>query len=207
MSQTIAVILSGGRSSRMGRDKAGLPLGGQTFLDRLTEGFTPLFDGVYVSVDRPGRYPGRRELPDLRPGQGPLAGLEAAFCRTGAEEVFLAAVDLPFASPALAAKVLEGMGEGDACVIRRKDGKAEPLFALYRRSCLPPLTDCLNQGRRAVMALLDRVDCRWLEEEDLPEFQLEQILWNINTGEDYRRAVQAEGEKRKISLYKDALVW
>lgn len=207
MGHTIAVILSGGRSSRMGRDKAGLPLGGKTFLDRLTEGLTPLFDGVYVSVDRPGRYPERRELPDLRPGQGPLAGLEAAFRRTQADGVFLAAVDLPFASPALAAKILERAGNGDACVIRRKDGQAEPLFALYRRGCLGPLTDCLDQGRRAVMALLDRVDCRWLTEEDLPEFPLEQALWNINTGEDYRRAVQTEGENRKIPLYNDALVW
>ena len=113
MGHTIAVILSGGRSSRMGRDKAELPLGGETFLERLTTGFTPLFDRVYVSVDQPGRYPGRRELPDLRPGQGPLAGLEAAFRSTEAEAVFLAAVDLPFAAPALAAKVLERAGEGD----------------------------------------------------------------------------------------------
>ena len=194
MGHTIAVILSGGRSSRMGRDKAGLPLGGETFLDRLTTGLTPLFDRVYVSVDRPGRYPGRRELPDLRPGQGPLAGLEAAFRSTEAEAVFLAAVDLPFAAPALAAKVLERAGEEDACVIRRRDGKAEPLFALYRRSCLGPLTDCLDQGRRAVMALLDRVDCRWLAEEELPEFDLERMLWNINTGQEYRRAVAVEEE-------------
>lgn len=193
MGHTIAVILSGGRSSRMGRDKAELPLGGETFLDRLTTGLTPLFDRVYVSVDRPGRYPGRRELPDLRPGQGPLAGLEAAFRSTAAEAVFLAAVDLPFAAPALAAKVLERVGEGDACVIRRRDGTAEPLFALYRRSCMGPLTDCLDQGRRAVMALLDRVDCRWLAEEELPEFDLERMLWNINTGQEYRRAVEEEG--------------
>ena len=194
MGHTIAVILSGGRSSRMGRDKAELPLGGETFLERLTTGLTPLFDRVYVSVDRPGRYPGRRELPDLRPGQGPLAGLEAAFRSTAAEAVFLAAVDLPFAAPALAAKVLERAGEGDACVIRRRDGKAEPLFALYRRSCLGPLTGCLDQGRRAVMALLDRVDCRWLAEEELPEFDLERMLWNINTGQEYRRAVAVEEE-------------
>lgn len=194
MGHTIAVILSGGRSSRMGRDKAELPLGGETFLERLTTGLTPLFDRVYVSVDRPGRYPGRRELPDLRPGQGPLAGLEAAFRSTAAEAVFLAAVDLPFAAPALAAKVLERAGEGDACVIRRRDGKAEPLFALYRRSCLGPLTDCLDQGRRAVMALLDRVDCRWLAEEELPEFDLERMLWNVNTGQEYRRAVAVEEE-------------
>ena len=194
MDGTIGVILSGGQSRRMGRDKAGVMLTGRTLLNRMAAELAPLFGEVYVSVDRPGRYPGRRELPDLRPGHGPLAGLEAAFRSTEAEAVFLAAVDLPFAAPALAAKVLERAGEGDACVIRRRDGKAEPLFALYRRSCLGPLTGCLDQGRRAVMALLDRVDCRWLAEEELPEFDLERMLWNINTGQEYRRAVAVEEE-------------
>ena len=43
------------------------------------------------------------------------------------------------------------------------------------------------------MALLDRVDCRWLAEEELPEFDLERMLWNINTGQEYRRAMEEEG--------------
>lgn len=195
MERAIAVILSGGQSRRMGQDKAGLTLEGQSFLDRMTEGLAPLFDQVYVSVDRPGRYPGRRELPDLRPGQGPLAGLETAFLRTGAEEVFLAAVDLPFASPDLARRVVAAAGDGDACVIRRRDGGAEPLFALYRRSCLPALTACLDEGRRAVKALLERVDCRWLEEDALGEIDLERALWNINTQADFSRAAERREEK------------
>lgn len=195
MERAIAVILSGGQSRRMGRDKAGLTLEGQSFLDRMTEGLAPLFDQVYVSVDRPGRYPGRQELPDLRPGQGPLAGLETAFLRTGAEEVFLAAVDLPFASPNLARRVVAAAGDGDACVIRRRDGGAEPLFALYRRSCLPALTACLDEGRRAVKALLERVDCRWLEEDALGEIDLERALWNINTQADFSRAAERREEK------------
>lgn len=192
MERTIAVILSGGQSRRMGCDKAGLSLTGRSFLDRMAQELSPLFDGVYVSVERPGRYPGYRELSDLRPGQGPLAGLEAAFLHTGAEEVFLAAVDLPFAGPALAARVLSEAKGGDAWVIRRRSGEAEPLFALYRRSCLETLSACLDQGRRAMKALLDRVDCRWLEEGDLGEFDLERLLWNVNTREDYCRAAQTE---------------
>ena len=55
MERTIGVILSGGQSRRMGRDKAGLSLAGQSFLDRMTKELSPLFDGIYVSVDRPGR--------------------------------------------------------------------------------------------------------------------------------------------------------
>ena len=80
-------------------------------------------------------------------------------------------------------------------MIRRRGGEAEPLFALYRRSCLEPLNACLDEGRRAVKALLDRVDCRWREEEDLPEVDLERALWNANTGVEFRRAVESEKEK------------
>ena len=195
MERTIGVILSGGRSRRMGRDKAEMMLAGRTLLDRMAAELAPLFGGVYVSVDRSGRYPGRRELTDLRPGLGPLAGLEAAFLRTGAEAVFLAAVDLPFADAPLAARILAAAGAGDAWVIRRRSGEAEPLFALYRRSCLPALQACLAEGRRAAKALLDRVDCRWLEEDELPEFDLERALWNVNTGAELRRAAEAAGEK------------
>ena len=195
MDGTIGVILSGGQSRRMGRDKAGVMLTGRTLLNRMAAELAPLFGEVYVSVDRPGRYPGYRELADLRPGQGPLAGLEAAFLRTGAEAVFLAAVDLPFAGASLAARILAEAGVADACVIRRRSGETEPLFALYRRGCLEPLTACLNEGRRAVKALLDRVDCRWLEEDDLPELDLERALWNVNTGAELCRAAEAAGEK------------
>lgn len=188
--ETIGVILAGGRSSRMGRDKSGLPWEGATFAARLAQRYGPLVDRLYVSVGAAGKLtlPGVEELPDLRPGEGPLAGLEAAFLRTGAERVFLTAVDLPFGEPALARLLLEELGERDACLIRRRTGQPEPLFAAYRNSCLPRLQACLDGGRRAVRALLEGVDCRFLEEEELPGFDLERVLLNVNTPEDYRRA-------------------
>ena len=190
MERAICVILSGGESRRMGTDKGGLLLEGRTLLERMAAGLAPLFDGVYVSVDRPGRYSGYRELPDLRPGLGPMAGLEAAFLRTGAETVFLTAVDLPFAPPALAALVAGCPDSGDAVVIRRRNGRAEPLFALYRRSCLPRLTACLDGGRLAMRALLDGLRCRWLEEGELPGYDLERALFNVNTRTELHRAAE-----------------
>lgn len=172
-----AVILAGGRSSRMGRDKAGLTLDGEAFLTRLVSRFQEAFDRVYVS--------GPGGLPDLRPGQGPLAGLESAFVRTGAERLFVTAVDLPFADPALARLLADRLGEQDACLFRRRDGRMEPLFAAYRHSCLPHIQACLDQGRRAMGALLDRLDCRLVGADELPGVDLERMLFNVNTPEDY----------------------
>lgn len=186
-----AVILSGGGSRRMGRDKAGLTLEGTCFLEALAARYAPWFDGVYLSTDRPGRYvlPGVEEVPDLRPGaQGPLAGLEAALASTGAEQIFLTAVDLPLGTPELALRLLDGLEGADACCIRRRSGRLEPLFAAYRARCLPAASACLDGGRRAMAALLERVQLRVLEEAELPGFDLERQLLNVNRPEDLERA-------------------
>ena len=152
--KTICVILAGGRSSRMGRDKAELPLGGETFLARLIREYTPGFP-VYVSVGEAGRFPcdGAKELVDRHPGMGPLAGLEAAFVGTDADAVFLTATDLPFGTLELAQRLLDMLGDADACVIRRSDGNMEPAFGVYRRSCLPAVQRLLAENRRAFRGL------------------------------------------------------
>lgn len=187
--RTICVILAGGKSSRMGRDKAALPLCGETFLARLVRQYSPVFP-VYVSVGQAGKYDtcGATELVDLHPGVGPLAGLEAAFLETDADAVFLTATDLPFGTAELAQRLLALLGDADACVIRRSGGNLEPAFGVYRRSCLGPLTDCLQEGRRSFRGLLERVTVRWAEEAELPEFPLERLLQNINTPEAYQKA-------------------
>ena len=82
MERTAVVILAGGLSRRMGRDKAQVELGGEPLLARQVRRWRAHFPSVWVSVDRPGRFDtyGAGELCDLRPGnQGPLAGLEARF--------------------------------------------------------------------------------------------------------------------------------
>lgn len=175
----------------MGRDKASLPLNGETFLGRLVREYSPGFP-VYVSVGEAGRFDtcGAGELVDLHPGMGPLAGLEAAFARTDAEAVFLTATDLPFGTLALAKRLCSLLGEADACVIRRTGGGLEPAFGVYRRSCMGPLKDCLAEGRRSFRGLLERVDVNWAEETDLADFPLEQLLQNVNTPEEYQKAAE-----------------
>ena len=188
--KTIAVILTGGMSRRMGRDKGTILFeNGETLIARLVRRYGAEFDGVYVSVNEAGRFDtaGAPELVDLRPGQGPMAGLETAFARTDADLVFLTAVDLPFGEPALARLLLDALGEWDACLLRRA-GRPEPLFAAYRRSCLPQVRACLDGGRRAMGALLDRLDCRFLEGRVPAGFDLDRALFNANTPEDWARA-------------------
>ncbi len=187
--KTICVILAGGKSQRMGRDKAVLSLGAGTFLSRLVQEYAPRFP-VYISVGEEGKFPlyGARELVDLHPGQGPLAGLETAFRETDADVVFLTATDLPFGTGELAQKLIDRLGQADACVIKRWDGRPEPAFGVYRRSCLSAVEQCLREGRRAFRGMLDRIRVQWISEEELEEFPLERLLQNVNTPEEYGAA-------------------
>ena len=186
----LTVILTGGSSRRMGRDKALLPFGerGGTLLQCLIDRYGA--DGpVGVSVDRPGRFPftGAMELIDAFPGAGPMNGIISGFRETEENAMLLTAVDLPYGDGMLAARLLELMGDADACLVRRGPKGIEPLFALYARACLPVAEDCLRQGRRSVMALLDRVQVRYVSPEELPGFDLERIFTNVNTPEEYER--------------------
>lgn len=182
------VILTGGSSRRMGRDKAMLPFGGGTLLQTLIDRYQAL-GPVGVSVDRSGRFPfcGAVELPDVFPGQGPMNGIVSGFREMKEEVLLLTAVDLPYGDLSLALRLSALRSNADACIVRRGKEEIEPLFAVYSRACLPIAEDCLANGKRSLRALLDSVSVRFVQPEELPGFDLERIFLNVNTPEEYRR--------------------
>ena len=196
--KTIAVILTGGMSRRMGRDKGSIIFeDGETMLSRLIRRYRDAFDELYISVNERGRFDtgGAKELVDLHPGKGPMAGLEAAFTLTDADQAFLTAVDLPFGEPALAHRLAACREDADACFIRRDDGRPEPLFAIYDRRVLPAVSHCLAWDEHAFRAMFDKIKVRELREEELPEFALDHILFNVNRPTDLEQALeQRQGE-------------
>lgn len=188
--KTAAVILAGGMSRRMGRDKAALPFGEETMLARLVRTYQPYFDVTAVSLNRPGRFEtyGALEVVDRHPGDGPMAGLEAAFLDTGADLIFLTGTDLPFGDPALAQHLMRVRGEHDVCLIHSDKG-LEPLFAVYSSSCLDAVRRSLAEGRRSMFNVLRNVNTLELTAEDLPGFDLGTILRNVNDPEEYAWAL------------------
>ena len=184
----LTVILTGGSSRRMGRDKALLPFGDGTLLQTLIDRYAAL-GPVGVSVDAAGRFPfhGASELTDAFPGQGPMNGVISGFRATQAEELLLTAVDLPYGDPALARRLSELRGGADVCLVSRGPKGIEPLFAVYGRGCLAAAEACLAEGRRSLMALLDRVQVRRVTPEELSGFDLPRVFTNVNTPEDYQQ--------------------
>lgn len=189
--KTAAVILAGGMSRRMGRDKAALPFGEETMLSHLVRLYRPYFDVTAVSVNAAGRFDtyGAREVVDRRPGDGPLAGLEAAFLDTEADLIFLTATDLPLGDPALAQYLMAARGGHDACLIRSAQG-LEPLFAVYSSACLGAVRRALEEGRRSMFHMLRQVRTLELSAESLTAFDVQRILTNVNNPEDYERVLK-----------------
>lgn len=177
-------IMAGGRSSRMGRDKALVELGGKTLLRRALENWQIYGGAVQLSVgpvERAELAPeGVRAVADRYEGCGPLGGLHAGLlvCRT--EFLLLTAVDCPFVTAELADGLLSAVGGADACAYT-VNGRAEPLFALYRKSCLPAAERMLADGEHKMGLLLRRVETVYLPAEDPAPFR------NLNTPEELER--------------------
>ncbi|MDQ6601332.1 MAG: molybdenum cofactor guanylyltransferase [Chloroflexota bacterium] len=163
-----AVILAGGRSRRMGTDKAllRLPSGGPTLIERVVAAARAVADDVVIVAEDAGRLPamGVRTAPDAIAGAGPLAGLVAGFAAARHTDIFALACDLPY----LSIPLLEWMAvlprTWDALVPYRpnEDGKTgwEPLHAIYTRACLAPMRAALDRGDRQATAFFPAINVR-----------------------------------------------
>ena len=179
----LAVILAGGKSQRMGQDKSTLPFCGTNLLHYQAVKFSEA--GFQVAVSQK-ETPGYLTFPDQYHGRGPMAGLHAAFSQTEAACLFLLAVDLPAADPSLAwAMAAYLQPEDDICVLRRQNGRVEPLFAFYRRSCLPAAERLLKAGNGKMRLLLEQVHTHFLDANLFPAYNLDQVLYNMNDPADY----------------------
>ena len=186
-----AVILAGGKSRRMGRDKLSLELCGETLLARAVRRFGEVFDRVVVSVGErePDCPPGAECVRDVYAGCGPMAGLHAALKHCG-EGVFLTAADMPFAEPA-AAKLISSMcGDADACVMTDENGRLEPLFSFYRVSALLPAEMALKEGRRSMRGLIGGLRVKTVGPDELGELWNGRLLVNVNDPAEYDEAVR-----------------
>ena len=195
--RTLSVaILAGGESRRMGRDKVHLKLGEDTLIERVLAAVALLEVTCALIANQPEEFT-HLELPvhaDLRPGMGPLGGLHTALSTTSAEAVLLLACDLPFVTAEFLRFLVGQLGNHQAVVPRGEDG-FQPLCAVYARSCLPAVERLLDADVFKVMRLFSEVDMRVLEPDEWREFDPHGRLFvNLNTPEDYQRALEWAGD-------------
>lgn len=194
-----AVILAGGESRRMRRDKLTLAFGGSSLLAAVTDRFTGVFDTVYLSVKDPQKYPEIRvpRLVDIYPGCGPMSGLHAGLHMTGEDGIFLTAADLPFADPLAAQRIIELSGDSDVCITTDSAARYEPLFGYYKKTALPHVERALSSGDYKIASLFDKVRLRIVSKEELGPYWREELLLNVNYPEDYERLIKARARGRE----------
>ena len=185
-----AVILAGGKSRRMGRDKLALSIDGRTVLESAVNRFAGEFEDVYISVADANKYPEvtLRRIVDILPGAGPLSGLHAALSSLSCDGVFLIAADLPFSCPRAARRIIELCGNKEASAVRLPDGKLEPLFGCYRKTLLPQCFNMIESGDYRMTELLLNADTRFVSPGELGELWDEKLILNINRPEDFDKA-------------------
>lgn len=178
------VILAGGESRRMGRDKASLTLGGMTLLDRQISALAGLgIDDILVS-GRQTDHPVARYLPDIISGRGPLEGLYVCFRQARYENCLVICVDMPLVPASVLEQLVRvHLSRGTDVTLLSHDGYTEPLLGVYRSSLWKKAGSLLSEGKGSVRALLETVRTGALEYTG-PE----ELLINCNTEEDYARA-------------------
>ncbi len=161
--QWTGVVLVGGQSSRMGRDKALIEVDGVRMLDRAVELLRPHAREVLVIGD-PLKYAKEHAvtIADETPGMGPLGGLVTALKRARYVRLLVIACDLPRINDRLLTKLKhELIGEVDA-VIPKHDAFVEPLAAAYHRHCVDTFERHVNTDRLKLSDALDAVNTRYL---------------------------------------------
>lgn len=190
-----AAVLAGGQSARMGWDKASLLLDGVPLLKVMTDRAASCADEVLV-VGRAG-FPGLvgvRFVPDLGGPPSSMRGLHAALTHARGEFVLLLPCDMPFFDVGLVEHMKGLCAEADV-VLPCLGGRCEPLCALYRASLAVRAWALLEEGRLRLRALLEgpELRVRLVEEGGYPF--AEDAFFNINTPEDYRRALGLRRER------------
>lgn len=186
----LGAVLAGGRSRRMGRDKATLTLGGRPLAERAARTLETLLDEVVVvggTVEAAAGFP---RLVDRRPGHGPLAGLETALAHAGGRPVFVLACDLPHAGDDLVRFVIAhaALAAADATVARAwypvVGAERQPLCALYSPGNLPAVTAYLDRGGRSVTGYLQGIEAAGVEVGQEEPFYRPDLLANLNRPQD-----------------------
>ena len=196
------IILAGGRSSRMGRDKVWMMLDGQPLVERVVGRLLPIASEVLVSAGDPEPYasllqslpvPGK-VVGDQFPGFGPLAGMHAGLSAAHNDLALVVAADMPFVNVTLLQHMI-GLARGYDCVVpyvqdpRKTIGGLEPLHALYRRSCLPAIEKHLAANDRQAFCFFEEVRIRTIPSEEIRMLDPELLsFFNVNTPEDWQLA-------------------
>jgi molybdopterin-guanine dinucleotide biosynthesis protein A len=180
----------------MGRDKALLPLGGIPLIQHVLQRVEGLGDDVLITTNQPEDYAflGKRMVRDRQPGAGALDGLLTALEAAHEARVLLLACDMPFVSRALLEHMLAIDTDAEV-VVPRREGKLQPLHAIYSKSCVGQVREALRTGEKRMISFFPHIHTWIVEQEILDQYDPDGLsFFNANTPEELTKAEQLLGE-------------
>lgn len=178
------IILSGGKSSRMGEDKAFLPLGEHSLIEWLIKkGQESGIKEIIIVANDVAKYKSLKVkvVKDFYPGMGPLAGIHSGLIHSQFVNNFIVPCDMPFITIDIINKLLR---EQKSCqvVVPTMSGKYQPLTAIYTKKCIPHIQCLLEKNITKVIKLYELVETCYVELSEDTSF------FNINTPQDFLEA-------------------
>ncbi len=190
-------ILAGGKSSRMGRNKALLEFHGVRLIDRVASLLHSLFPEVLLIANDPHPYLhlGLPIIPDAFPESGSLGGIYTALQAAEASHVFCVACDMPF----LSSEVIEALAalaqEADV-IIPESGGELHTLHAIYAKTCLPFMRRCIESKRLKIVGFFPEVRVKVVSEDLLRRLDPDLTCFiNVNTPEEFATATAREAQR------------
>jgi molybdopterin-guanine dinucleotide biosynthesis protein A len=186
------VILAGGKSSRMGQNKALMSLGGKRLVDRVVEAMRRVFDDLLMVTNTPGVYAdlGLPMVRDVWPEKGSLGGLYSAIYHVATPYCLVVACDMPFLQTAVLRYLITQINDYDV-VVPDVLGELQTLHAIYSKACLPPIERRLEMNRLRIIGFFPDVRVRTVTASELEPYDPALLAFqNLNTPEEFQAAEQ-----------------
>ena len=190
------IVLAGGKSLRLGRDKVRVNLGDSNLLQRVISKLSFLNADIIVVTAKKEPvpdfidYPKVKTVGDIYPGKGSLGGIYTGLAASDSFHNLVVACDMPFLNRALLCYMLQVAADFDL-VVPRLGKRIEPLHAVYSQNCLAPIENLLKQGELQIFKFFHEVKVKYLEAGEIERFDLEHLsFFNINTEADLKKAVE-----------------
>lgn len=184
------VILAGGKSDRMGKNKALMLLDGRRLIDLVIAVLREVFADLLIVTNRPELY-ADLQLPivgDVYPDKGALGGIYSAIYHAPTPYCFVVACDMPFLNTAVIRYLTSQIVNNDV-VMPDIHGEMEPLHAIYSKTCLQPILRCLEANRLKIISFLPDVRVCTVVASDIQRFDPNLLgFQNLNTPEEFQAA-------------------
>lgn len=196
------IVLAGGKSTRLGRNKLAENIGNRSLLERVVSKLTIFNEEIIVVTAKDSSIPQLNNdsklkiVNDIYPGKGSLGGLYTGLVSSMNLYNLVVACDMPFLNIDLLQYMVSLSGDYDAVLPRVNKSVLEPLHAVYSRNCISPLEALIKENKLSILELFPMIRVRYLDDEEIDWFDPQhRSFFNINTEADLIAGKEIAGKE------------